>query len=69
VRQLLEQGALPKTTASKIYKLIKDETDPRNILKIIRRTLPDEFLKKLSVSGEKWRSHPEEVILSECLVK
>jgi len=69
VCRLLEQGALPKTTAARIYKLIKDETDPMAILKIIRRTLPDEFLKKLSVSGEKWRSHPEEVILSECLVK
>jgi superfamily II DNA/RNA helicase len=68
VIRLLEEGALPKRTAQRIADAIKDELQPLNILRILRRCVPREFLR--AVHGQ--ASHiqaPREVILSSFLVQ
>ena len=68
VIHLLEDGALPKRTAQKIADALKTEIQPLNVLHILRRGIPHEFL----LAAPTHTSHgnaPREVILSAYLVQ
>ena len=68
VIRLLEDGALPKRTTQKIVEALKKEDQPLNILRILRRDIPREFLRaNPSLPGQ--GGSPREVILSSFLVQ
>ena len=67
VIRLLEEGSLPKRTTQKIADSIKTELQPLNILRILRRYVPREFLRA-SPSQATHVGAPREVILSSFLI-
>ena len=67
VRKLLDEGALPKTVAKRIFAEIKDQVNPMKILAGIKRNLPDQFFNNTAKDAS--ISSPKEVILSEYLIK
>ena len=68
VIQLLEDGGLPKRTTQKIAEALKKEDQPLNILHILRRGIPREFLLVTPASVSQTNA-PREVILSSFLVQ
>ena len=69
VIKLLEDGVLPKSVTKRIFNGIKDLTNPLKILGAVKRNLPNEFFKSNFNSYDRLMEKPNEVILSECLVK
>ena len=43
VRNMLDEGGMPKTVAKRIFSEIMDETNPMKILAAIKRNLPEQF--------------------------
>jgi superfamily II DNA/RNA helicase len=69
VRDMLDEGAMPKTVAKRIFTEIKDETNPMKILAAIKRNLPEQFFNQTASAKDVSMSIPKEVILSEYLIK
>jgi hypothetical protein len=69
VRDILDEGGMPKTVAKRIFKEIKDETNPMKILAAIKRNLPEQFFNHTASAKDVSMSIPKEVILSEYLIK
>jgi superfamily II DNA/RNA helicase len=69
VRNILDEGAMPKTVAKRIFSEIKDETNPMKILAAIKRNLPEQFFNHTASAKDLSMSIPKEVILSEYLIK
>jgi superfamily II DNA/RNA helicase len=69
VRDMLDEGAMPKTVAKRIFTEIKDETNPMKILAAIKRNLPEQFFNHTASAKDVSMSIPKEVILSEYLIK
>lgn len=67
VIQLLEDGALPKRTTQKIAEALQKEIQPLNVLRILRRGIPREFLLAAPMHASQARA-PREVILSSWIV-
>ncbi len=68
VIRLLEDGALPKRTAQKVAEALKTEIQPLNILRILRRDIPREFLRANAPTAGHGTA-PREVILSSFLIQ
>ena len=68
VIHLLEDGALPKRIAQKIADALKTEIQPLNVLHILRRGIPHEFLLAVPTHTSHGNA-PREVILSAYLVQ
>ena len=69
LKKQLEEGGIPKQTANKAYKAVREEIDkgknPLKILGILRKNIPDKFLSgHFAESGTKIAGK-REVILSE----
>ncbi|MDQ7779564.1 MAG: helicase-related protein [Planctomycetota bacterium] len=64
VRQLLNDGALPKQTTKRVAAAIDKETDPLRVLGILRRDIPREFMQAQRVREGGFLFSPREVILS-----
>jgi len=69
VRDMLDEGGMPKTVAKRIFTEIKDETNPMKILAAIKRNLPEQFFNHTASAKDVSMSIPKEVILSEYLIK
>jgi hypothetical protein len=69
VRNMLDEGGMPKTVAKRIFTEIRDETNPMKILAAIKRNLPDQFFNHTASAKDVSMSIPKEVILSEYLIK
>ena len=69
VRDILDEGGMPKTVAKRIFTEIKDETNPMKILAAIKRNLPEQFFNHTASAKDVSMSIPKEVILSEYLIK
>ena len=69
VRDMLDEGGMPKTVAKRIFTEIKDETNPMKILAAIKRNLPEQFFNHAASAKDISLSIPKEVILSEYLIK
>jgi hypothetical protein len=67
VIQLLEDGALPKRIIQKIADALKTELQPLNVLHLLRRGIPREFLHAAPAHADQARA-PREVILSSFLL-
>ncbi|HVU09080.1 MAG TPA: helicase-related protein [Verrucomicrobiae bacterium] len=67
VIRLLEDGSLPKRTTQKIADSIKTELQPLNILRILRRCVPREFLRTNRMQIGQTHA-AREVILSSFLI-
>jgi hypothetical protein len=67
VIRLLEDGALPKRTTQKIAEALQKEIQPLNVLRILRRGIPREFLLATQASASQSNA-PREVILSSWIV-
>lgn len=68
VIQLLEDGALPKRTTQKIADALKTEIQPLNVLRILRSSIPREFLRA-NLAATSPSDAPREVILSSFLIQ
>jgi superfamily II DNA/RNA helicase len=66
--RLLEDGALPKRTTQKVAEELKKEIQPLNILRILRRDIPREFLRTNATQASPG-SAQREVVLSSFLVQ
>ena len=69
VRELLDEGGMPKTVAKRIFSEIKDASNPMKILASIKRNLPEQFFNQTASAKDVSMSIPKEVILSEYLIK
>jgi hypothetical protein len=69
VRDILDEGGMPKTVAKRIFTEIKDETNPMKILAAIKRNLPEQFFNQTASAKDISMKIPKEVILSEYLIK
>jgi superfamily II DNA/RNA helicase len=69
VRELLDEGGMPKTVAKRIFNDIKEEANPMKILAAIKRNLPEQFFNHTASAKDVSQSLPEEVILSEYVFK
>ncbi|MDD3940372.1 MAG: helicase-related protein, partial [Candidatus Pacebacteria bacterium] len=69
VRDMLDEGGMPKTVAKRIFTEIKDEINPMKILAAIKRNLPEQFFNHTASAKDVSMSIPKEVILSEYLIK
>jgi superfamily II DNA/RNA helicase len=67
--RLLEDGALPKRTTQKVAEALKKEIQPLNVLRILRRDIPREFLRAATLAQFNQSHAPREVILSSFLVQ
>ncbi|MCD4817432.1 MAG: helicase [Candidatus Cloacimonetes bacterium] len=68
-KKLLEEGALPKSAAKRIFNEIKDFRNPYHILAGIKRNLPNEFFKSTQTARDISRESLEEIIISEYFIK
>lgn len=68
VVRLLEDGALPRQTAKKVWDGIKDETNPLKILGILRRDIASQFFQQTRAHQSRNARSPREVILSAYLI-
>jgi superfamily II DNA/RNA helicase len=68
VRDMLDEGGMPKTVSKRIFSEIKDETNPMKILAAIKRNLPEQFFNHTASAKDVSMSIPKEVILSEYLI-
>ena len=68
VRQLIEEGAMPKKTAKTIFFKIKDKTEPKEIYSIIKDNLPEQLFNEIQVKNDIFADYQEEIILSEYLL-
>ena len=69
VRDMLDEGGMPKTVSKRIFSEIIDETNPMKILAAIKRNLPEQFFNHTASAKDVSMSIPKEVILSEYLIK
>lgn len=69
VRDMLDEGGMPKTVAKRIFTEIRNETNPMKILAAIKRNLPEQFFNPTASAKDVFMSIPKEVILSEYLIK
>jgi superfamily II DNA/RNA helicase/HKD family nuclease len=69
VREMLDEGGMPKTVAKRIFAEVKDENNPMKILAAIKRNLPEQFFNHTASAKDVSMSIPKEVILSEYLIK
>lgn len=69
VRNILDEGAMPKTVAKRIFSEIKSEANPIKILAAIKRNLSDHFFNDTTSGKDVSLNIPKEVILSEYLIK
>lgn len=65
VNERIQDGAIPKRILKNIYDKIKDQTNPGNILTIIKEILPYDFLRTISESKNLNSIIKKEVVLSE----
>ncbi len=68
VRKLIEEGGMPKKTAKTIFNEIKEEKNPKKILAIIKRNLPNQLFNATQTAKDISMSSQKEVILSEYLL-
>lgn len=72
VSTLLEEGALPKSTAKRLLNNINEELakdfNPLKLLSLIRLGIPSEFFKETLAENSAQVAGPREVILSEYLI-
>ena len=65
--QLLEDSALPKRTTQKIADALKTEIQPLEVLRILRRGIPCEYLQRTQTAADQTNAQ-REVILSAWIV-
>lgn len=73
VMNRLEEGALPKQTASTVFKALNKELkigkpNPLKVLALLQNNIPDEFLESHIAESAAHTFGPREVILSEYLI-
>ena len=72
VSELLEEGALPKSTTKRLLNRINEELakgfNPLKLLSLLRLGIPSEFFKETLAESSAQVAGPREVILSEYLI-
>jgi superfamily II DNA/RNA helicase len=68
VARLLEDGALPRPTAKKVWEGIRDEINPLKILGVLCRDITPRFFHETRAQQTRTARNPREVILSSYLV-
>ena len=69
VIQILNDGALPKTTAKKVADALKKEANPLKVLCILRRDIPEALLSPTHAAQAQRTNSPREVILSSMILE
>ncbi len=67
--KLITEGGLPKKTAKNVFASLKDEKDPKKILAILKRNIPNELFNETKTAIDLSLEQPGEVILSEYLIR
>lgn len=67
VRQVFEDGTVPRNTAKKIKRAIEKETDPLTVLATLREHVPYSLIEKTRQQKREDARYRREVILSEYL--
>ncbi len=69
VRKLLKEGGVPKKTARTLFNNLKGITDPRAILAIIKKNLPNQLFNETQSATDISIGSRKEIILSEYMIK
>lgn len=69
VKNILEEGSLPKATIKKFIKSLEKETEPLKILAKMKTIVSKEFFQGMISVSSADTSGPKEVILSEYLIR
>ncbi|TXT62338.1 MAG: Helicase [Promethearchaeota archaeon] len=68
IMNIIKKGGVAKATVKRVFKSVKDETDPLKILGRIKGGIPQNVFEGTSTRGAANISGPKEVILSEYLI-
>jgi superfamily II DNA/RNA helicase len=69
VIKILEEGAVSKNLAKRVYNELKDQVQPLRILGVLKKNISDDYFKGTLTVKDKIDKSPKEVILSECFIK